>query len=710
MDPKYVIVQAGGRGSRMEQLTKNKPKALVPVDNLPIIFHLFRKYPDKKYVVIGDYKYDVLKKYLQAFAQVDYEMVCASGKTGTCSGLKEALDHIPDGEAFMLIWCDLILPKEYAFPVEDGNYIGVAKDFPCRWSYRDGHFVEERSDEYGVAGHFVLKDKSVLAGVPEEGELVRWMSESGLTFREQPLYHTKEYGLYSEWDKLPKQKCRPFNAVEVQGDRFVKRPIDKQGEELAALEVAWYQKINELAKGDSAVNIPRIYDYHPLVMERIDGKNIYEYDSIPNDEKLRILQQLVNGLKHLHALGDVPADRNSFYEAYIGKTIARLEKVRDLVPFADQEVVTINGRACRNVFYHWDELTLQIEKYLPKRFALLHGDCTFSNIMLKNNTVPVMIDPRGYFGTTKFYGDPGYDWAKLYYSLLSNYDQFNLKRFSLDIGEDSVELRIHSNNWEELEDDFFDLLKGEVSRKQMKLYLAVIWLSLTTYAWEDYDSICGAFYQGLLYLEDALLTSEEGTADEYFADTIRILSNALHSIDKNRFEEMLEEAEKTLRNGRKIIASGLGKNVPVCEKFVGSMVSMGLDANFLHTNTAVHGDMGMIKPGDMVIILSKSGDTAESEYLAQLLKKRGTDQWLLTFREGSRVEKIVGRDKCLVIDMEHEGDIWNVMPNNSTTLNLIVLQALAMTLARRMNLDLDRDFKPNHPGGAIGESLRKGEA
>ena len=61
----YIIVQAGGKGTRMKRLTANKPKALVPVDNLPMIFHLFKKYPDKKYIVIGDYKYDVLKNYLR---------------------------------------------------------------------------------------------------------------------------------------------------------------------------------------------------------------------------------------------------------------------------------------------------------------------------------------------------------------------------------------------------------------------------------------------------------------------------------------------------------------------------------------------------------------------------------------------------------------------------------------------------------------------
>ena len=68
MDLNYIIVQAGGKGSRMERLTRNKPKALVPVNNLPMIFHLFKKFPDKKFVIIGDYKFDVLERYLNSFA------------------------------------------------------------------------------------------------------------------------------------------------------------------------------------------------------------------------------------------------------------------------------------------------------------------------------------------------------------------------------------------------------------------------------------------------------------------------------------------------------------------------------------------------------------------------------------------------------------------------------------------------------------------
>ena len=496
----YVIVQAGGKGTRMKSLTANKPKALVPVNNLPIIFHLFRKFPDKHFVIIGDYKADVLEKYLDTFADVDFTMIHAGGREGTCSGIKEALNVIPVDEQFLLIWCDLVLPDDFKMPESPDNYIGISKDFPCRWKYEKGEFYEERSEEFGVAGFFIFKNKEVISDVPEEGEFVRWLKNKDLAFKELPLYRTQEYGLKSEWDKLPVSKCRPFNKTRIEGDKFYKIPIDEQGKTLANREAYWYKKIQNAELS----NLPHIYNYEPLCMERIDGDNIYKYDSISVDKKRDVLKQIVSLLKKVHEIGTIPSNRDSYYEAYIGKTFDRLDRIKELVPFAEDEYITINGRSCRNAFFCREDLEQAVMEYFPSEFKFIHGDCTFSNIMLKKNGMPVLIDPRGYFGTTALFGDAAYDWAKLYYSLYSNYDRFNLKRFELDIGERDVRLSVESNKWESLEEDFFNYVGDEIDYRQMKILLAVIWLSLTTYTWEDYDSICGAFYKGTYYLEEAL--------------------------------------------------------------------------------------------------------------------------------------------------------------------------------------------------------------
>lgn len=192
---------------------------------------------------------------------------------------------------------------------------------------------------------------------------------------------------------------------------------------------------------------------------------------------------------------------------------------------------------------------------------------------------------------------------------------------------------------------------------------------------------------------------------EYFKGVLETIKTSVESIDKEVFNQLISDCYNALKNGNKIIVSGLGKNVPICDKFVGTMLSLGLNANFLHTNSAIHGDIGMVKENDIVIILSKSGETVESIFLTEKLACKKAKLWLFSYRKNSTLSNKI--ENSLILDLEHEGDKWNIVPNNSTTVNLIVLQGLAMTLADKMNVSLS-DFKENHPGGYIGEVL-KGE-
>lgn len=504
---KYIIVQAGGKGTRLKHLTKNKPKALVPIDNLPMLFHLFKKYPDKRFIIIADYQKEVLREYLDSFATVKYQIVDAKG-TGTCSGVSQALELLPEKEPFMLVWSDLILPEDLVLPgfyktenhadfdmTED--YIGISKTFPCRWSYKDSQFHEEYSFEHGVAGFFLFHNKTQLSKVPESGELVRWMQSQKMVFQEISLAGTKEFGLLEEYEKLGKEKCRPFNRITVIGNMLTKEAVDEQGKKLAARECSWYEKARE----KNSEILPHIYETNPLKMEYIKGKNIYEY-RLSYEEKKEILKKLIAALHKLHQSETVLADPFSMKEAYYNKTMERLAKIEDLIPFAREKTIKINGKNCRNIYFYKRELEQKLERLSCKEFHFIHGDCTFSNLMLREDGNPVLIDPRGYFGFTELYGDVRYDWAKLYYSIVGNYDRFNLKDFQLEIGENEVSLHIQSNHWEDMEQDFFMLTGAEPY--EIKLLHSVIWLSLTTYAWQDYDSVCGAFYNGLYYLEDVL--------------------------------------------------------------------------------------------------------------------------------------------------------------------------------------------------------------
>lgn len=498
MEIEHIIVQAGGKGTRLGHLTRNKPKALVPVYNLPLLFHLFRKFSDKKFIIIADYHKEVLREYLECFATVKYQIVDASPQCiGTCAGISNALKQLNSATAFALIWSDLILPNDFRLPEGDKDYIGISHTFSCRWSYENGVFTEKQSVEHGVGGFFAFTDKSKLADVPESGELVRWMQQQSMVMEEISLAGTEEFGLLEEYNKLEVQKCRPFNKMTFQGDVVIKEGIDAQGKQLTAKESSWYA-----AAAEKVSYLPEIYETKPLKMERIQGRNIYEYSNLSYDQKKQILIMLVDALKQLHDSAYIPTDRFSMKEVYYYKTMRRLNTIRNLVPFADRQEITINGKCCRNIFFHRRELEDKIDNLVCDSFCFIHGDCTFSNLMLRNDNTPVLIDPRGYFGHTDLYGHALYDWAKLYYSIVGNYDRFNLKDFRLDIGETGISLRIASNQWEDMEADFFELTGTSV--QDVKLLHGIIWLSLTTYAWQDYDSICGAFYNGLYYLEDVL--------------------------------------------------------------------------------------------------------------------------------------------------------------------------------------------------------------
>lgn len=504
----HIIIQAGGKGTRLEALTKNRPKCLVPVNNRPLIFWAFDAFKKHDIKVICDYKQEALTRYLEAFGQQYKVKVISAKGSGTISGISQALKEIPENEPIIVLWCDLLFEKNWTLPASlnkdtlQKNYIGLSGTFPCRWSFEKGIFKEQTSSSTGVAGFFVFKNKSVLENIPESGALVPWLASSHIEFESFYLEDITEVGTIAAFAAFQKPKiCRPFNEVVITEETVTKRGLDELGKKIATDEIGWYKHVCNLG----FKYIPKIYSFEPLVMERIRGRNIFEYDCLTLSEKKHVLDSIVSGLKSLHELEPPhPANPEDLDENYIYKTFNRLKKIENLVPFAHDEYIRINGRYYKNIFYDHEALATTLQSRYPKKFHLIHGDPTFSNMLYDRLHKKIyFIDPRGYFGQTKLYGDVDYDWAKVYYSLVGNYDQFNQKKFALSIDPKGVELAIRPNNWVDLEDYFFESLEG-VSKTKIRALHAVIWLSLTTYAWEDYDSICGAFYNGIIKSADFL--------------------------------------------------------------------------------------------------------------------------------------------------------------------------------------------------------------
>ena len=192
MEFEYIIVQCGGEGTRLRPFTQNMPKALVPVNNQPMIFHLFHRYPEKKFILIGDYRNDVLNQYLEVFSDVEYVSVKALQK-GNRAGIKEALSFRPDHASFLLLWSDLLLGDQFRTEdLEDGNYIGITDRFQCSWSCKEGTLEKKPLEGHGVAGCFLFRDKSVLRNLEEQGSFTRWLAERRIPLKKMPMRDTVE--------------------------------------------------------------------------------------------------------------------------------------------------------------------------------------------------------------------------------------------------------------------------------------------------------------------------------------------------------------------------------------------------------------------------------------------------------------------------------------------------------------------------------------
>ena len=498
----WVIAQAGGKGTRLKHYTWNKPKCLLSVAGQPLLYHLFDRFPSANFIVIGDYFYEVLEKYLQVFPpQVAVQLIQAKTK-GTISGIDQALTYIPDDDPFLLAWCDLLFEQVPDCEIDGKNWIGLSRSFKCRWSYNQAKkCVEEASTERGIAGFFVFQNKAILKDLPSQGECVRWLSQQPIQFDEMFLDDTYELGTLDNIAEYQQNSLvsRFFNSVEIVEDQVIKKARVQEFDKLIEIELNWYRTVHSFGFN----RLPNLISKNPMTLSRIPGVHPFELE-VNLQQKTEILTDIFQLLSQLHRCDRHPADAKIVEEVYLQKTCDRVNSVAQLIPYFDQPTIEVNGCLCRNPFHPQYEnwLSELVSEIKVDWFMLIHGDPTFSNMLIDPQNQGWLIDPRGYFGASLLYGDPMYDWAKLYYSVVGDYDPFNRRRFQLKIIGKQIDLDIESNGWKDLEPMFVEHFSDKMS--VIRLLHALIWLSLSGYVKDDYDSILASFYNGLFWLEKAV--------------------------------------------------------------------------------------------------------------------------------------------------------------------------------------------------------------
>ena len=156
-------------------------------------------------------------------------------------------------------------------------------------------------------------------------------------------------------------------------------------------------------------------------------------------------------------------------------------------------------------------------------------------------------------------------------------------------------------------------------------------------------------------------------------------------------------------NGR-VVVTGMGKSGIIAQKIAATLSSTGSPALFLHPAEAVHGDLGVLMPGDVVIALSASGETEEILRLLATLKRKGDG--LVSFCCNLQSTLAQASDVALDCSVEREACGLNLAPTASTTAMLALGDALAVAVSLRKGFKAE-DFAELHPGGKLGKQLAK---
>lgn len=188
------------------------------------------------------------------------------------------------------------------------------------------------------------------------------------------------------------------------------------------------------------------------------------------------------------------------------------------------------------------------------------------------------------------------------------------------------------------------------------------------------------------------------TAKRTLLSESKSIENLVNHLDEDFAKSVIE----IFNTKGRLVVTGIGKSALIAQKIVATLNSTGTPSMFLHAAEAVHGDLGMVQPEDIIICISKSGNSPEIKVLAPLLKRFGNTLIGMTADKNS----YLGKESHYILHayVESEACPNNLAPTNSTTAQLVLGDALAVCLMEMRNFKSE-DFAVYHPGGALGKKL-----
>lgn len=192
---------------------------------------------------------------------------------------------------------------------------------------------------------------------------------------------------------------------------------------------------------------------------------------------------------------------------------------------------------------------------------------------------------------------------------------------------------------------------------------------------------------------------------EYLKEVIQIEADAVRSLLDQVDASYEEVLDMILACKGRVIISGIGKSGHIGKKIAASFASLGTPSFFVHSTEAFHGDLGMIQKGDVVILISNSGNSEEVVRMVPIVKSYGAKTVAFTSKKDSKLAAQC--DAAIIYQYGREAeDFSGLAPTSSSTVTLVIGDALAVAAARMRGFTKE-DYLRFHPGGSIGSALKK---
>lgn len=187
------------------------------------------------------------------------------------------------------------------------------------------------------------------------------------------------------------------------------------------------------------------------------------------------------------------------------------------------------------------------------------------------------------------------------------------------------------------------------------------------------------------------------SVNEYMLKQINTATRSLNLLNQSEVDAFVSALTS---NKGSIFFAGIGKNGHISSKAASTFNSVGLKVTNIDPVDAVHGDLGMISSGDLIVAISKSGNTEELVCFLSHCAKRTPNIWLIHSRKNNQSMRYASHE--VYLDIDSEADHLNVVPTSSVATYCMFMQAVACEISKSKDLTLAQ-FVHNHPGGSIGK-------